>query len=232
VHGYGVARILHLPRVISPPGAGVGSTFGLLVAPLAFDFVRSVYGRLDALDWDLANNLLVEMEVEGRAILERSGVTPTDISFERTADMRYLGQGHEVSVPLPAGTLDPSDRDGVAQEFDRVYRERFGRQGPDVPLEIINWRVVASGPRPTMDLEFPRAASGSDPRKGSREAYFAEAGGYTATPVLDRYALGPGATFEGPAIVEERESTLVVGPGARAHVDEHLNVIVEPGSAE
>jgi N-methylhydantoinase A len=190
-----------------------------------------VYGRHDGLDWDFANRLLHDMQDEGRAILERSGVTAADVRFERTADMRYLGQGHEVSVPLPASVLTAADRDIVAREFDRVYRERFGRRGPDVPLEIINWRVVANGPRPRMDVEFPRAASGAAPRKGCRPAYFPGSGGFTETPVLDRYALRPDDAFEGPAIVEERESTLVLGPGARARVDEHLNVVVELANA-
>ena len=107
VHGYRVAEILRLPALISPFGAGVGSTFGLLAAPLAFDFVRSAYSRLDELDWRFANGLLDEMAEEGRRVLESSGLAKTAIAYQRTADMRYVGQGHEVSVRVPDGELGP-----------------------------------------------------------------------------------------------------------------------------
>jgi N-methylhydantoinase A len=228
VHGFRVAEILHLPALITPFGAGVGSTFGLLAAPLAFDFVRSSYSRLDDMKWSDANRLLDEMAQEGRAVLEGSGLAALDIRYERVADMRYVGQGHEVSVPLPDGRLDESHREKIQQSFENVYRALYGRKGPDVPLEVINWRVVASGPNPRMDFRLPRAAnSRASALKGKRRAYFPEANGYTDTPVYDRYALAPGATFSGPAIVEERESTLIVGARGRARVDEHLNVIVE-----
>jgi N-methylhydantoinase A len=229
VHGYRVAEILHLPALIAPLGAGVGSTLGLLVAPLAFDFVRSAYGLLDEMDWDLANALLDEMAAEGRDVLERSGLAAADITSQRTADMRYSGQGHEVSVPLPDGALSEVSRPAIVAAFDRVYRGLYGRAGPDVPLEVINWRLVATGPRPALDLRLTNAAVGAaaTARKGSRDAWFPEHGGYVETPVYDRYALAPGAKLDGPAIVEERESTLIIGPKGRARVDEQLNLVIE-----
>jgi len=228
VHGYRVAEILRLPALISPFGAGVGSTFGLLAAPLAFDFVRSAYSRLDQLDWRFANRLLDEMADEGRKVLESSGLSGLEIAYERTADMRYVGQGHEVSVVLPDGGLGPQQLSQITVAFEETYRKLYGRKGPEVPLEVINWRVVASGPRVEMDLKLPRAASASaQALKGSRLAYFPEHGGYVETPVYDRYALKPGMHFDGPAIVEERESTLIVGVYGHARIDERLNVVVE-----
>ena len=233
VHGYRVAEILRLPALISPFGAGVGSTFGLLAAPLAFDFVRSAYSRMDQLDWSLANGLLDEMAQEGRKVLQNSGLAGAAIRYQRTADLRYIGQGHEVSVALPDGVLSADDLLHIAAEFERTYAALYGRKGPDVPLEVINWRVVASGPQPDMKLKLPRNSSqGGDPRKGSRMAFFAETGGYVETAIYDRYALAPGMLFAGPAIVEERESTLIVGVNGRAHVDERLNVIVELGDGK
>jgi len=228
VHGYRVAEILRLPALISPFGAGVGSTFGLLAAPLAFDFVRSAYSRLDQQDWGLANELLDAMAEEGRKILQGSGLSAGEISYQRTADMRYVGQGHEVSVPLPGGVLNEQDVLRLTAEFEATYRGLYGRKGPDVPLEIINWRVVASGPRPQMNLRLARDDSNrEDARKGSRRAYFAECSGFVETAVYDRYAFKPGMKFSGPAIVEERESTLIVGSRGRARVDSNLNIIVE-----
>jgi N-methylhydantoinase A len=228
VHGYRVAEILRLPALISPFGAGVGSTFGLLAAPLAFDFVRSAYSRLDQQDWGLANELLDAMAEEGQKILQGSGLSAGEISYQRTADMRYVGQGHEVSVPLPGGVLNEQDVLRLTAEFEATYRGLYGRKGPDVPLEIINWRVVASGPRPQMNLRLARDDSNrEDARKGSRRAYFAECSGFVETAVYDRYAFKPGMKFSGPAIVEERESTLIVGSRGRARVDSNLNIIVE-----
>ena len=228
LHGYRVAEILRLPAVISPIGAGVGSTFGLLVAPLAFDFVRSAYSRLDDLEWDFANGLLREMEEEGRVILEGSGLAVSEISYERRADMRYVGQGHEVSVPLPNGKLNGKQTAQVTSTFEEVYKTLYGRKGPDVPLEVINWRVIASGPKPEVDFRLPLSDSNTGSGlKGKRMAYFPEFNGYKETPVYDRYSLREGATFSGPAIVEERESTLVVGSRGHCRVDRHQNVIME-----
>ena len=229
VHGYRVAEILRLPALISPFGAGVGSTFGLLAAPLAFDFVRSAYSRLDELDWNFANGLLDEMATEGQKVLEGSGLATDKISYHRTADMRYVGQGHEVSVSLPDGVLSTARLPQIAAAFENIYRGLYGRKGPDVALEVINWRMVASGPRPEMNLKLPRdrAKKGSDARKGSRQAYFPEQGGFVETAIYDRYTLDPGTEFAGPAIVEERESTLIIGARGRARVDERLNIIVE-----
>jgi N-methylhydantoinase A len=227
VHGYRVAEILRLPALISPFGAGVGSTFGLLAAPLAFDFVRSAYSRLDELDWNFANRLLEEMAEEGRKVLESSGLSSDHISYQRTADMRYVGQGHEVSVPLPGGILAKQHLAQIIAAFEEIYRGLYGRRGPDVPLEAINWRVVASGPRPKMNVRLLQNKSKrANPRKGSRPAYFPEQGRYIDAIVYDRYALNPGMQFEGPAIVEERESTLIIGTRCRARLDESLNIIV------
>jgi N-methylhydantoinase A len=168
------------------------------------------------------------MSEEGRKVLEGSGLSARDISYSRTADMRYIGQGHEVSVPLPDAALGPQSLPQITAGFEDVYRGLYGRKGPDVPLEVINWRVVASGPRPAMNIKLAReSAKGSDARKGVRRAYFPECGGYLDTAVYDRYALQPGASFAGPAIVEERESTLIIGGHGSARVDDKLNVVTE-----
>ena len=227
VHAYRLAEILRLPAVIAPLGAGVGSTFGLLAAPLAFDFARSAQGRLDELDWSFANTLLAEMADDGRVLLQRSGLAPSELSYQRSAEMRYVGQGHEVSVPLPDGRLGPQHLPVITEHFERVYQTLYGRKGPDVPLEVVNWRVVAGGPLPSADFRLPMGEAGAGARKGTRKAYTPEEARFIDVPVFDRYALAPGETVRGPAIVEERESTLVVGPRGRARVDGHANVVME-----
>jgi N-methylhydantoinase A len=229
VHAYRVALALGVPALIAPLGAGVISTVGFLSAPLAFDFVRSWAARLDPLDWEHANALLGEMETEGQRLLESSGVAAGAIAHARVADMRYVGQGHEVRVPLPPGPLGPAHAATIADAFAAVYQELYGRPGPPVRLEILSWRVVSSSPRPNLRLQARQADAGDAQAalKGTRPAFFPEAHGFVATPVYDRYRLGPGAAFAGPAIVEERESTAIVGPGARCRVDEQWNLVIQ-----
>jgi N-methylhydantoinase A len=110
----------------------------------------------------------------------------------------------------------------------------YERLGPPVQIEVLNWRVVSSGPKPKMQLKLPEATSrlASNAIKGTRKAYFPETNGYADTPVYDRYALTPGAVFTGPAIVEERESTVVIGPGARCEIDERHNLVVGVGGRD
>ena len=105
VHAWAVGRILRVPRVLVPFGAGAVSAYGLLAAPLAFDFVRTAPQRLDAADWRGINALFAEMETEGRIVLRGSGLADGDITVRRSAEMRYVGQGHEVEVDVPAGAL-------------------------------------------------------------------------------------------------------------------------------
>jgi N-methylhydantoinase A len=228
VHGDRVARLLHAPRLVAPFGAGVTSALGFLVAPLAFDFARSYYGRLDALDWTAVNDLLAAMQAEGEALLARADGLGGDVALQRWVDLRYVGQGHEVRTALPPGALSPDSVADLHGRFEASYRRLYGRVGPAVALEALHWRVRVSGPQPALRLRVESQAHGEprDARKGVRPAYFPEAGGYVDTPVYDRYRLGVGSAFDGPAIVEERESTLVVGPGGRAEVDPHGNVVV------
>jgi len=230
VHGYRIAKALGSPVVIVPFGAGVISAVGFLTAPLAFDFVRSWPGRIDSLDWQKANMLLAEMEAEGQALLEASDVLTGQISHRREADIRYVGQGHEVRVPLPDGQLDSSSISTITTSFEEVYRRLYERLSPSVPIEIISWRIISSGPKPEVRLQVPHTESKTAQAalKGRREAYFPELGGYSTIPVYDRYRLFPGENFSGPAIVEERESTIIVGPDRHFRIDEQWNLIIEP----
>lgn len=228
VHAYRVAQILGLSTLLCPLGAGVTSALGLLVAPLAFDFVRSAYGFLGELEWERVNGVLEEMEAEGRAVLGHAGVAVDAITISRSADMRYTGQGYEINVPVPGGRLGHGSHDALRASFERVYRQLYGRLGPAVPVEVLNWRVVVSGPKPVLrSVEAQASSDAGAALKSHRQVYFPEHGGFRSTPVFDRYALGPGAEFEGPAIVEERESTAVIGPGARCRIDARRALIVE-----
>jgi N-methylhydantoinase A/oxoprolinase/acetone carboxylase beta subunit len=167
------------------------------------------------------------MEDEGRELLARAGVAAGDARVSRIAEMRYVGQGHEVEAPMPAGRLSLASLPAITASFEDAYRALYHRLPQGVPIEALNWRVTVSGPPPRLAFgggAGPRATA--DVVKTRRRAWFAEAAGWIDTPVYDRYALGPGATFAGPAIVEERESTAVIGPGASCRVDDGLTLVV------
>ncbi|MGB2711606.1 MAG: hypothetical protein WBC33_08820, partial [Conexibacter sp.] len=219
------ALALGSPLVIVPAAAGVMSSAGFLTAPLAFDFVRSSRSVLDALRWEDAAALFAEMEREGAALLADSGVAPQDVSHARFADMRYVGQGFEVRVP--ASVEADAWPGGLLAAFEQTYLQLYGRRGPDVPVEVINWRVVSSGPRPGLRLRPHTPPSDVPSAKGQRQAYFPSAGGFVATPVYERSALRAGERIAAPAIVEERESTLVLPPGAACTVAPDLSLVVD-----
>ena len=199
-HAFGVARILHSPRIIVPFGAGVTAAVGFLTAPLAFDFVRSFVSELDdGADWQHINGLLGDMAAQGDAILARSGIASDERRVTRQADLRYVGQGHEIRVDLPHGLLSPASLPTIRASFETLYRALFGRTGPDVALEAVSWRLLASGPRPSVKLVGGSSGSTQTAVKGARGVYFPEWSEHRQVPVYDRYLLAPGAAFDGPA---------------------------------
>ncbi|RSN11947.1 methylhydantoinase [Streptomyces sp. WAC 05977] len=222
VHGVGVARALGAPEVVAPPAAGVLSAAGFLTAPLAFDFVRSARSAVLDLSWEQVDTRFAEMEAEGAELLEKSGVDGSDLTHRRIAEMRYSGQGYEIRVPVGRGSWPES----LIDAFTETYRTLYRRTGPDVAIEVLNWRVVSSGPTPEVTLKLAGAEAEGDVRKGSRPAYFPGEGGFVDTAVFDRYRLKPGDRVDGPAIVEERESTVVVPPGARCVVGADASLVV------
>jgi len=232
VHAYDLARLLKMKRMLVPLGAGVASALGFLVAPPATDLVRSHVGRLERLDWAYVNGLLAQMAEEGRALLLEAGAAQEDIIALAAADMRHVGQGFEIAVKLPAMQLTTNDLPAIRESFFVSYRERFGRALTDLPIEALSWRVACIAPGRDIQLaEVANTAteSSSDAmkaRRGERGVLF-EGAGWLPCQVYDRYALAPGARFEGPALVEERESTCVIGPGAKVSVDAFRNLIIE-----
>ncbi len=236
VHAYRIAHSLGSPQLLAPLGAGVMSTVGFLTAPLAFDFVRSYPVEFGEIDWAHIGSLFAEMETEGAALLKDSGVAEADINHRRYVDMRYVGQGHEIQVELDGGALSDASAEALQARFEVVYQELYERAGPPVNLEILNWRVVSAGPVPDVSLQVTDTANNTTDAtkaiKRTRPAYFPESNGYVDTPIYDRYVMAPGLTFDGPAIVEERESTVIIGPGATCHIDEHYNLVIDMPTAE
>ncbi|MBI3969520.1 MAG: hydantoinase/oxoprolinase family protein [Chloroflexi bacterium] len=229
IHGCRLARDLGVRTVILPAAAGVTSALGLLVADPRFDLAQTVVTHLIPEALPRLGELYAELEAEGRRLLAEAGVAG-DVRFLRSADLRYVGQGFEIEAPVPAGTPDAAWLERLRRTHDDVYASHYGYSEPSEPVEATNWKLTAlcAG----QGLRLPRATStgsSESARKGSRPAYFPEAGGFTTTAIYDRYRLAPGAEIVGPAIVEERESTTVILPGDGARVDEYANLIVTIG---
>ena len=227
VHAYGVAKKLGVRRIVCPPAAGVASALGLLVAPARVDKVATVNMALDTMDWRKLEAAYQRLAADGRAVIAQTGLDPANATIQRLADIRYIGQAYELVVDLPDGAYSAASRRALLAAFERQYREHFARTPPDVPIEFVNLRVrvqaaVLSGEPAT----WSEPAAAAERIKGRRSIYFPECGGYAATPVYDRYGLQAGDRFDGPAVVEERESTLVVGPGARFAVTGGGNIVV------
>lgn len=231
VHAYGLARLLHIPEVVFPRAAGVASALGMLVAPRSVEYTQSLVGRLEILDWPAVRSLLDRLERRARALLGNAGVPKDDIVIDVAADMRYVGQGYEVTVPIAADVLARADTIRLAAAFEAEYRRRFDRAVPGAPAEAISWRLRASSPPSVPALRI--AAAGADPAgrdrnapRGSRPVYFEELRRPADTPVWARNALRPGQTLAGPVIVEEADSTIVCGPSGRLRLDEAGHVVM------
>ena len=229
-HAVDVARAMGISSVLVPPASGAASALGFLVAPLSFEDVRSLRVELaPGFDVGAVNGLLRDLEEEGLRHLERAGIGRGEAVVERSADMRLVGQMHDISVPLPLTEISEADLPAIRDAFVRAYSARFAEPFSGARFEAVNFRVRVAGPTPKLALTG--AAGGGDVAhkiKGTRICWFDD--GSHETAVFDRYALRPGDEIPGPAIIEERESTTVVGPTDSVTVDAGLNLAVRTGA--
>lgn len=226
-HAADVARAMGITSVIIPPASGAASALGFLAAPLSHDAARSMRVALArGIDGASINALLDGLEAEGLRHMTDAGVAVADVSVHRTADMRLIGQMHEISVPLPDGVIGAHSLPAIREAFVRVYAARYTQPFEGARIEAVNFRVRVAGPTPELSLSG--AVGGADPAtriKGHRMAWFDKAGA-VETPVWNRYALAAGDTITGPAIVEEREATTIIAPGDSIAVDAGLNLVI------
>ena len=233
VHAARLARSLGIPEIIVPYGAGVGSAVGLLEADNRIDaaLTRVIRIRPDAAA-DISA-VYEELEARVRADLARLGGAGAP-RWSRYAYMRYVGQGYERKVDLPDGPIDGSYPDKVGEAFVEGYLRNFGFTDPDAGIEAIDWCLVATVPG---DRDAPRrfdglGEAGGSAVVGARRAWFPELDGFAECDVVDRYRLREGDAFEGPAIVEERESTTVVLPGDAVTVGPSGHMAIRVGYEE
>jgi len=215
-HAYGVARALKLPRIIVPWQAGVGSAFGMLCAPVAFEMAQSRTIALDSVDWPEVARMLDCLVEECRANVISAGIDPAASSVHRSADLRYRGQGHEIQVDLEGLSWPDVDGEEVRRRFRAEYRRLNGVDGPDLPIDVITWRSSVRGPNPDLPLVAGNAIEERPGEQASRPVYFAETNGFVSARIVSAAALRPGERIEGPAIVELGDASVTVGPHATA----------------
>jgi len=210
-HAARLAGALGIQRLILPASAGVASAIGLLGAEVKFDFSRSHLAAFDHLDHAEPEAIFADMERDADQLLERRPA-----AYLREVDLRYAGQGYELTVPYA----------NAREEFERRYARRYGMASPGEAVEATTWRLTAVVETPAVELPRIPVVEGEGGKAGTRMAYFPECGGYTETDVLDRSRLAPGQVIEGPIIIEERESTTILPLGVKAIVDGYGSLLV------
>ena len=218
LHAARVAEKLGMDRVMVPVGAGVGSAIGFLRAPIAYEIVRTRVQRLSDFDSAQVNGMFAEMRAEAEAVVRR-GAPDAELEEERHAFMRYLGQGHEVMVPIPVTRFAADDTGLLADAFAESYRALYSRTIPGIDIEVVSWALTLRAPA----AEFVEAEQAAKPFVPEPAAYRtlidAGTGDDMEVPVYARAALRPGASIRGPAVVTEDETSTVISPAFDALID-------------
>lgn len=216
VHACYVADLLESPMVIYPPLASVLSAFGTLVTPPRLDLSQGALSLLSALKWDDVDRVISKLVADASAGLASAGCKPADITLQFGADLRYFGQQNEVTAWFDTDPRKKHDAKWVRAVFEDSYEKLYSLRLPDVDVEIVSWRLVATGPVASRDSRIALQTAPAKPT-GKRSARFGAKD--IDTPVYARKDLAKGQTVDGPAIIEERETTIIILPGWRAKVD-------------
>jgi len=228
LHAVLVARELQMPKVIIPNAPGHFSAYGMLVADLRRDYVKTRFLPLDQLDFDLVNRLCSEMEQQGQAEIRQAAVRVGDIHVERALDMRYVGQEHAVTVEIPTQVFEQGNKAEIKRLFDAVHLQRYGYSSDAEKAEIVSIRTSVVGHMPKPELAKLAAGSTQPQVKPARRPiYFTAETGWQEADVYQRDHLQTGNRIDGPCLIEEYASTTVVMPGDRVEVDEFGNLIIE-----
>jgi N-methylhydantoinase A len=218
IHAARVAEKLGIARVLVPANAGVGSAVGFLRAPVAYEIVRSHLERVSQFDAAGVNRLLSEMRAEAEAIVRR-GAPEATLVEQRSAFMRYRGQGHEIAVTLPVRNFTRDDGAQLTELFEAAYRRLYSRAIPGVDVEILSWVVSVSAPA-EGSLATPVPVKAYEPKPRSRRRVFdPNTGEFLEVPIYWRPELTPGARIKGPAVIAEDETSTVLSPLFDAEID-------------
>ena len=232
LHASAIARELGIRNVLIPFAPGYFSAYGMLFSDLRYDYVRSVFRKLEDVSFDDIEAIYAGMEAEGMKAIGNSAVTPEAVVIERAADMRYVGQEHAVTVDLPSEFFTNQDRAAIKGHFDEVHAVRYGTSAPKEPADLVSLRVTVLGrmrkpPRQAVveGSELPAA----DALRAYKQVYF-RSSGFVSTPIYKRPALCSGNRLTGPALEEEHASTTVVQPGDVVVVDAFGNLQITVGN--
>jgi N-methylhydantoinase A len=211
IHAARLAEKLGINRVLVPSGAGVGSAVGFLMAPVAYEVVRSRYVQLDADKFDPAfvNKLFAEMRAEAEAVV-KAGAPNAKLIESRTADMRYRGQGHEITVTLPPGEFNAAAREKLIKLYEDGYAATFGRTIPGLSVEIMNWTLRLAAEQAALPKAPPQPADKPAKARGKRAVYDPADQDMKDVAVYHRDDLVIGSLVPGPAVIAEDETTTIV----------------------
>lgn len=226
LHAVRLAEKLNINKVIVPANSGVGSAVGFLWAPMAYEVVKSSYMTLEAFDAELANSVLKQIGDEAFEIV-RSGAPDEELVETRTAYMRYVGQGHEIEIALPSGELTDADKTLIQETYEIDYRRLYGRTIPERDIEILSWSLVVSSIKKPVEKSIALVEASPAQATSQRQGFLPCQRAYADVAVFWRPNLVPGATFEGPAMVAEPQTTTFVTSAFNARIDSQHNLILE-----
>jgi N-methylhydantoinase A len=225
IHSGAIAQNLGMAGLVIPLYPGVFSALGLVMSDVRHDYIRSRLVGLDKIDAEEVDAVFAALETEGRAELEAEDFKSQSIGLERALDVRYAGQGYELSVPC-GPMRSAADLQAVRRAFDDVHKVQFGHSAPEETVEIVSWRVRATGRVPLVELKRYKP-TGVTLASALREKRQVRIGGKTVScPIYQRERLDVGHRIEGPAVIEQFDCTTVIEPGQVVNVDEFKSLVV------
>ena len=230
LHAVELAEELDIGRMVIPFAPGVNCAYGLLVADFRHDYVKTYVKKFSEITPGEMGARCDDLERDARDRMAGDEIPDEDIVISHSLDIRYLGQGYELEVPIPAGEITRESLESIEDQFHALHEQTYGFSKRGEPTELVNLRLACVGlvpkpelPREPLEVPDPKAAL-----KGEREVFLK--GRFQLTAIYDRERLNPGALLRGPAIIEQKDSTTLLFPGDTGHIDEYRNIIIELGS--
>jgi len=228
IHAAAIARQLSIPMIIVPRVAALMSAFGMFAMDLGLEYARSCARRQNQLDFAEIGGLYADMRGQARADFARIGVRESDLSFQSTVEMRYVGQFHEVEMDLPSEDLNADNLQTLLANFHAKYEKMYTYSMPWRAAELLTFRLKATAPRRPVEMAMPARAAAKAPvaRRGSRQCLFDGDARRVETPVYDWDRMEPGREIIGPALIDDKTTTVLVPPGFICEVDMYRNLVM------